>query len=211
MRIGIFGGTFDPVHLGHLILAEQCRAQAHLDRVWFMPAAHPPHKSGPGLTRFEQRCEMLELATAGHSAFQVVRIEKDLPPPSYTANTLAELSRLHPEDQFDLIMGSDGLPDLPGWHQPQQVIERAGLIVVPRPGVMLWTAERLATALGLDVAMVRLRFVACPLIEISSRELRRSIADGMSIRYMVPRAVEEYIRDRKLYSSSSSERGGDNS
>ena len=77
----------------------------------------------------------------------------------------------------------------------------AGLVVVPRPGVMLWTAERLATALGVDVAAVRLQFVACPMIEIASRELRRAIADGMSIRYMVPRAVEEYIRDRKLYAA----------
>jgi nicotinate-nucleotide adenylyltransferase len=201
MKIGIFGGTFDPVHLGHLILAEQCRAQAHLDQVWFLPAAHPPHKPGPGLTRFEQRCEMLELATAGHPAFRLERLEKDLPPPSYTSETLRELCRRHPEDQFDLLMGSDGLPDLPGWHEPRQVIERAGLIVVPRPGVMLWTADRLATALGLNLSQVRLRFVACPLIEISSRELRRSIADGMSIRYMVPRAVEEYIRDRKLYNN----------
>lgn len=199
MRIGIFGGTFDPIHMGHLILAEQCRTQASLDEVWFMPAAHPPHKSGATLTRFEQRCEMIELAIAGHSSFKVDRIEKELPPPSYTAETLAELTRRHPADSFFLLMGSDGLPDLPGWYEPRQVIGRAGLVVVPRPGVMLWTAERLATALSVDVSSVRLQFVACPMIEIASRELRRAMADGMSIRYMVPRAVEEYIRDRKLY------------
>ena len=98
-------------------------------------------------------------------------------------------------------MGSDQLPGPAGWYEPRRVIERAGLVVVPRPGVMLWTAERLAAALGVDVSAVRLRFVACPMIEIASRELRRAIADGMSIRYMVPRAVEEYIRDRKLYSA----------
>ena len=199
MRIGIFGGTFDPIHMGHLILAEQCRDQAGLDQVWFMPSAHPPHKADRPVTRFEQRCEMLELAIAGHAAFRVERLEKDLPPPSYTAETLAELSRRHPTDEFFLLMGSDQLPDLPMWHEPLRVIEQAGLIVVPRPGVMLWTAERLATALGVDISQVRLRFVACPMIEIASRELRRAIADGMSIRYLVPRAVEEYIRDRKLY------------
>ncbi len=199
MRIGIFGGTFDPVHMGHLILAEQCRTQAALDQVWFMPSAHPPHKAGQTVTRFEQRCEMIELAIAGHSAFRVERIEKELPPPSYTSETLAELHGRQPTDEFFLLMGSDGVPDLPGWHEPQRVIERAGLVVVPRPGVMLWTAERLATALAIDVSAVRLRFVACPMIEIASRELRRAIIDGMSIRYMVPRAVEEYIRDRKLY------------
>jgi nicotinate-nucleotide adenylyltransferase len=201
MRIGIFGGTFDPVHMGHLILAEQCRTQAALDEVWFMPAAAPPHKAGSNLTRFEQRCEMIALAIAGHPSFKVERIEKDLPPPSYTAETLAELQRRHPADEFFLLMGSDGLPDLPLWYEPRKVIERAGLVVVPRPGVMLWTAERLALALGVDVSAVRLRFVACPMIEIASRELRRAMADGMSIRYMVPRAVEEYIRDRKLYTA----------
>jgi len=201
MRIGIFGGTFDPVHMGHLILAEQCRTQAALDQVWFMPSAHPPHKAGQAVTRFEQRCEMIELAIAGHPAFRVERVEKELPPPSYTSETLAELHRRQPGDEFYLLMGSDGLPDLPGWHEPRRVLELAGLVVVPRPGVMLWTPDRLATALGIDVAAVRLRFVACPMIEIASRELRRAIVDGMSIRYMVPRAVEEYIRDRKLFTS----------
>ncbi|MBA4063016.1 MAG: nicotinate (nicotinamide) nucleotide adenylyltransferase [Isosphaera sp.] len=199
MRVGVFGGTFDPVHMGHLILAEQCRDQAALDEVWFVPSAHPPHKADKAVTRFEQRCEMLELATAGHPAFRVERVERDLPPPSYTAETLAELRRLHPDDEFSLLMGSDSVPDLPGWHDPRRVVSQAGLVVVPRPGVMLWTAERLATALGVDVSEVRLRFVACPMIEIASRELRRAVADGLSIRYLVPRAVEEYVRDRKLY------------
>jgi nicotinate-nucleotide adenylyltransferase len=201
MRIGIFGGTFDPIHMGHLILAEQCRDQARLDQVWLMPSAHPPHKADRPVTRFETRCEMLELAIAGHAAFRVERIERELPPPSYTAETLAELGRRHAADEFFLLMGSDQLPDLPSWHEPRRVIERAGLVVVPRPGVMLWTAERLAIAMEVELSAVRLRFVACPMIEIASRELRRAIADGMSIRYMVPRAVEEYIRDRKLYST----------
>ena len=198
--IGLFGGTFDPVHMGHLILAEQCRAQADLDEVWFLPSYHPPHKAAKEITRFDQRCEMIELATAGHPSFKVERIEKELPPPSYTAETLSELRRRHPEHELFLLMGSDQLPDLPLWYEPRRVVEQAGLVVVPRPGVMLWTADRLATALGVDAAAVRLRFVACPMIEIASRELRRAVADGMSIRYMVPRAEEEYVRERKLYS-----------
>ena len=201
MRIGIFGGTFDPVHMGHLILAEQCRDQAKLDEVWFLPSYIPPHKAGAGVTRFEQRCDMLDLAVAGHPAFRIDRIEKELPEPSFTARTLAELHTRHPGSEFFLLMGSDCLPDLPSWYEPRQVIELAGLVVVPRPGVMLWTAERLAKALGVDVSAVRLRFVACPMIEIASRELRRAVADGMSIRYMVPRAVEEYVRERKLYTA----------
>ena len=201
MRIGIFGGTFDPVHMGHLILAEQCRDQAKLDEVWFLPSYIPPHKAGAGVTRFEQRCDMLDLAVAGHPAFRIDRIEKELPEPSFTARTLAELHARHPGNEFFLLMGSDCLPDLPSWYEPRQVIELAGLVVVPRPGVMLWTAERLAKALGVDVSAVRLRFVACPMIEIASRELRRAVADGMSVRYMVPRAVEEYVRERKLYTA----------
>jgi nicotinate-nucleotide adenylyltransferase len=199
MRIGVFGGTFDPVHLGHLILAEQCRDQAGLDEVWFLPSYHPPHKAAAAVTRFEQRCDMLELAVAGHPHFRIERIEKELPPPSYTAETLAELRRRHPGDEFFLLMGSDGLPDLPQWYEPRLVIELAGLVVIPRPGVMLWTADRLAKALGVPLGEVRLRYVACPMIEIASRELRRAVADGMSVRYLVPRAVEEYLRDRKLY------------
>ena len=201
MRIGIFGGTFDPVHMGHLILAEQCRDQAKLDEVWFLPSYIPPHKAGAGVTRFEQRCDMLDLAVAGHPAFRIDRIEKELPEPSFTARTLAELHARHPGNEFFLLMGSDCLPDLPSWYEPRRVIELAGLVVVPRPGVMLWTAERLAKALGVDVSAVRLRFVACPMIEIASRELRRAVADGMSVRYMVPRAVEEYVRERKLYTA----------
>jgi nicotinate-nucleotide adenylyltransferase len=201
MRIGIFGGTFDPVHMGHLILAEQCRAQAQLDQVWFVPNALPPHKAS-GVTRFEQRCEMIELAIAGHGAFRVDRIEQERSEPSFTAITLQRLHERHPGTEFSLLLGSDCLPDLPGWYEPRRVIELASLVVVPRPGVMLWTAERLARAMGVEVSAVRLRFVACPMIEIASRELRRAMADGMSIRYMVPRSVEEYIHDRKLYTVS---------
>lgn len=199
MRIGIYGGTFDPVHVGHLILAEQCRDQAGLDEVRFLPSYHPPHKASAAVTRFEQRCDMLELATAGHPHFRIERIEKELPPPSYTADTLAELHRREPGNEFFLLLGADCLPDLPGWYQPLRVVEQAGLVVVPRSGVILWTAERLAKALGVEAGRVNVRYVSSPMIEISSRELRRAVADGLSIRYLVPRAVEEYIRERKLY------------
>jgi nicotinate-nucleotide adenylyltransferase len=201
MRVGIFGGTFDPVHLGHLILAEQCRVQARLDEVWFVPSHSPPHKD-KNVTRFEQRCDMLELAVAGHHpAFRIDRTERDLEPPSYTVRTLDHLHARHPGTEFFLLLGSDCLPDFPGWFEPHRIVALAGLVVVPRPGVMLWTADRLALALGVGVSAVRFQLVACPPIDLASRELRRSVADGLSIRYMVPRAVEEYIRERKLYTA----------
>ena len=199
-RIGLFGGTFDPVHVGHLILAEQCRTQAGLDAVWFLPSYRPPHKTDKPVTRFEQRCDMLALALAGQPAFRVEPIEKELPPPSYTAETLRELRERHPGHEFHLLLGADSLIDLPTWYEPLKVVERAGLVVVPRPGVMLLTAEMLASALGLPgAAGVRLRVVSSPAVDVASRDLRRLVGGGHSIRYLVPRSVEEYVRERKLY------------
>src|SRR5262245_40434030 len=111
MRIGVFGGTFDPVHYGHLILAEQCREQGRLDQVWFLPAPWPPHKDVEALTRYEQRLEMLQLALAGNPALAINEIEREREGPSYTVDTLAELHRRHPEHDFFLLVGSDMLRD----------------------------------------------------------------------------------------------------
>jgi len=199
MRIGIFGGTFDPVHLGHLIVAERCREDAGLDEVWFLPSYQPPHKADRPVTRFDHRAEMLTLATTGQPLFRVDPVEKALPPPSYTAETLAVLRARHPDDEFELVVGGDVLPDLPKWYQPDRVLSQAGLVVVPRPGAPVWTADDLAAALGLPPAAVRMRAVDCPLVDIASREIRRRVAAGRSIRFLVPRGVEEYIREKKLY------------
>src|SRR5437016_6385390 len=121
-RIGIFGGTFDPVHLGHLIVAEQCRQQGRLDQVWFFPAARPPHKQDRPLTPFAQRVEMLALALAGQPSFRVEEMEKDRPGPSYTADTLDEIQRRQPDAGLFLIVGSDTLHDLPYWHEPARIV-----------------------------------------------------------------------------------------
>jgi nicotinate-nucleotide adenylyltransferase len=199
-RIGVFGGTFDPVHLGHLILAEQCREQARLDQVWFVPAARPPHKIERTLTRFDQRAEMLALAIAGQRAFRINELEKDRPGPSYTADTLAELGQAHPEDEFWLLIGSDSVSDLPLWREPGRIIAQAGLIVAGRPGHAVPGAEQLRTMLGLtEESILRYQAVDSPLIDISSRDLRRRVQLGRSIRYLVPRAVECYIHEKRLY------------
>lgn len=199
-RVGIFGGTFDPVHQGHLLLAEQCREQAQLDQVWFVPAARPPHKADQALTPFAQRVEMLALATAGHPAFRIEELERDRPGASYTVDTLETLHARHPDHELFLLLGSDCLPDLPTWREPRRILQLVTLLVVARPGWPLWSDTDLAQALGLPAATsVRQQVAHIPLFEVSSRDLRRRVAAGQSIRYLVPRAVEEYIAGHGLY------------
>jgi nicotinate-nucleotide adenylyltransferase len=196
MRVGLFGGTFDPVHLGHLILAEQCREQGRLDQVWFLPSAHPPHKSQDHLTRFEQRVEMLQLAVAGHEAFRIEEIEKELPAPGYTVKTAVALRQRHPHDDFFLLVGGDSLKDLPGWREPDRLAELVGLLVLPRPGYPTPPEEQLRRT------MPKLRLLVVeepPLVSIASSDLRARVVAGRSIRYLVPRAVEVYIREKGLY------------
>ena len=201
MRVGIFGGAFDPVHVGHLVLAERVRDEAGLGLVRFLPSYKPPHKTDRVLTRFETRCDMATLATTGQPAFVVDAVEKELPPPSFSVNTLRELADRHPGDEFSLVIGADSLHDLPTWYEPRELLKLAELIVVPRPGVELLSAEALAASLGVGPGDVRLRVVACPLMEIASRDLRRRVSEGKSIRYLVPRAVEEFIREKGLYAA----------
>jgi len=211
-RVGVFGGTFDPIHLGHLILAEQCGEEGRLDEVWFVPAANNPYKPDR-LQSFDRRVEMVELAIAGHPAFKVNRVEMEMLeefrrqhpnealPPTYTSDMLVELHRRHPDDELYLLVGSDSLEELPQWHQPQQVVRNAGLLVMLRARYPAPSAEQIRAALALppDVPL-RLRSVQSPpLIDISSHDLRRRVAEGRSIRYLVPRAVECYIHEKRLY------------
>jgi nicotinate-nucleotide adenylyltransferase len=200
MRVGIFGGTFDPIHMGHLLLAEQCREQVPLDQVWFMVSAAPPHKREREVTSFDKRVEMVQLAIAGNPAFQVNEMEKDRKGPSYTAETLAELRAQHPDTEYHWILGSDCLPDLPHWHEPVKVVSQAKLVVVARPGWPAWSAEQLRSALHLPPDYpLHMLLVAAPLVDFASRDLRRRISEGKSIRYFVSPAVLAYIQDKKLY------------
>jgi len=204
MRVGIFGGTFDPVHLGHLILAEQARDQGRLDEVWFLPAPRPPQKEEQSLTRYDQRVEMLQLAIAGQPAFRIDELEKERDGPSYTVDTLAELKRRHPGNELLLLLGGDALADLPNWRDPAGILAQAGLLVMARPGVSLLDAEQLRQRIALPAGVaVSLQFLQTPQIDIASRDLRRRVREGRSIRYLVPRAVEMYIAHHKLYASES--------
>jgi nicotinate-nucleotide adenylyltransferase len=200
MRVGVFGGTFDPVHLGHLILAEQCREQGRLDQVLFVPAARPPHKDERDLSPFAQRVEMLSLAISGQPAFRIDELEKDRPGLSYTVETLAHLHRHHPEAELFLLVGGDTLHDLPMWYQPQAIVAQATLLVMARPGATLPSVEELRKSPGLTEEMpLRVQVVDVPLIDIASRDVRSRVRRGSSIRYLVPRAVEAYIQDKHLY------------
>jgi nicotinate-nucleotide adenylyltransferase len=199
-KVGLFGGTFDPVHLGHLILAELCREQACLDQLWFIPAARPPHKREYPLTPFARRVEMLQLAIAGHPAFRVEELENERPGTSWTVQTLQVLTERHPYADWHFIMGSDSLRDLPDWYQPRRIVELARLLIVPRPGYPVVPSDQLKASLGMgSTEEIRLQVVAVPLIDISSTWLRQRARAGNSLRYLVPRAVECYITEKQLY------------
>jgi len=200
MRLGIFGGTFDPVHLGHLILAEQCREQGRLDQVLFVPAARPPHKEERALTPFAQRVEMLSLAVAGHAAFKIDELEKDRAGPSYTVHTLEAIHERHPDAELFLLIGSDALHDLPQWYEPIRILQLAGLLIAARPDWQVLSPPDIRAALRLSAEVpLRTQVVRMPLIDISSRDLRRRAGQNVSLRYLVPRAVEAYIQDKRLY------------
>jgi nicotinate-nucleotide adenylyltransferase len=203
MRLGVFGGTFNPVHLGHLILAEQCREQGRLDQVLFIPAARPPHKQDTELAPYAQRVEMLALATSGNPTFRIDELERDRPGPSYTVDTLSQLRAQYRDAEMFLIIGSDTLRDLPQWYQPVRILELAGLLVVARSGwPVAGEAEVKQTLAVPDSFALRYQKCEIPLIDIASRDVRRRIAQGRSVRYMVPRAVEAYIQDKSLYASA---------
>jgi nicotinate-nucleotide adenylyltransferase len=200
MRLGIFGGSFDPVHFGHLLLAECCREQGRLDQLWFMPAALSPHKREGSAASPSQRVEMLRLATGGHEEFRVSTLEIDRGGISYTVDTLEALHRDEPEVELFLLMGADSLADLPTWREPGRICELASPLVVRRAGAPEPDHAALAPFVSPDrlEALRRLR-IEMPLIDLSASDLRRRAAASQSIRYRTPRAVEKYIEAQGLY------------
>lgn len=200
MRLGVFGGTFDPVHYGHLLLAEQCREQCRLDEVWFVPAGAPPHKAGIVITAGAARAEMLEFAIAGHAPFRVDCRELKRAGPSYTVHTLQELRDEDPARELFFLIGADSLADLPFWFEPRRIAELANLVVVNRGRSTPPDLHALVPHLG-EAAVARMQVVAIPGIDLSSSDMRRRVQQGRSIRFMTPRAVECYIQEQRLYVS----------
>ncbi|MHB8863587.1 MAG: nicotinate (nicotinamide) nucleotide adenylyltransferase [Pirellulaceae bacterium] len=200
MRLGIFGGSFDPVHYGHLLLAESCREQCSLDRVWLLPAAHAPHKQNHRAASARHRVEMLRLALGGHSQIEVSMMEVDRGGVSYTVETLAEIHRQQPDAELFLLMGADTLEDLPHWRAPGRICELAIPVVVRRAGSEEPAYDALAgVAPASRLELFRQFHVTMPILELASSDIRTRVANGQSIRYRTPRAVEKYIETHRLY------------
>lgn len=200
MRLGVFGGSFDPVHVGHLVLAETCRDLAGLDQIWFLPAAMAPHKQTQDATPAKHRLAMLELALAGHSAMIVSALETERGGVSYTVDTLHEIRRRKPDSELFLLMGADSLPELPSWHRAAEICELALPLVVRRPGAAEPDFGVLAELVGAErLDEIRSQQIESPPIGVSSSDIRHRVLQGRSIRYCVPRAVEKYIEANGLY------------
>jgi nicotinate-nucleotide adenylyltransferase len=200
MRLGIFGGSFDPVHYGHLLLAESAREQLALDQVWLIPAAVSPFKIGKEQASAKARLELLELALAGSEHLRASPIEIERGGVSYTIETLTEVARQHAGAALFLLMGADALRDLPSWREPARICELATPAVVRRGGAPEPDFDGLATLVAPGrLAEIRAAQVHMPSIQLSSTDLRTRAAAGQSLRYRTPRAVEKYIETHRLY------------
>jgi nicotinate-nucleotide adenylyltransferase len=184
VRIGVFGGEFDPPHVGHLVIAQEARYRLELDRLLVVPPAAPPHRS-PSAVPAETRMRMAEAAFAGEPDTEISRIELDRPGPSFTVDTLEQLDA--PGVELFLVIGADQLAAIGDWHRPERVRELAALAVAGRPG--------LPPPEGADIVLTS------PLLDVSSSEIRRRIAAGEPVRHLVPDAVLELIRADDLYAN----------
>lgn len=194
MRLGIYGGAFDPVHLGHLLLAESCREQCRLDEVWFVPTRRPAHRPD-SLTPGKERVEMLELAIAGVREFRVSRLELDRDVVSRTVETLREIHQQRPNDELFLLIGADSLRDIMTWKEPEAIAELATITAVNRDTT---AAQQYLSALPESVQR-KVQFVSMPPVGVSATDIRERAASGRSLRFLLPRAVDIYIEQHGLY------------
>lgn len=190
------GGTFDPVHTGHLVIAEEARTRFRLDEVVFVPAAVPPHKHRADVSPAEDRYAMVLLATAGNPRFSVSRVEMERAGPSYTIDTMLEFrKRYGPEAALYFLTGVDAILEILTWHEPEAIIRHCRFIAATRPGYdPAQLTQRLPQAFVAAIDML-----TAPGVDISSSEIRRRVREGASVRYLTPELVEDYIRKRHLY------------
>jgi nicotinate-nucleotide adenylyltransferase len=190
-RIAIFGGCFDPIHLGHLLVAEDVFIKLKLDRLIFIPTFHPPHRPSP-IASYNDRVEMVRRAIAGNHFFTVSRIEANHPGPSYTIQTLARLRILFPQAHLYLLLGYDQYHTIGRWHRPLELTKFAKLVIMSRPGVRrpsLLTGHKPRDIIFLDVIPV----------ELTATLIRERLAKGASVCYLIPTAVADYIYKNRLY------------
>lgn len=204
MRYGIYGGAFDPIHWGHLLLAESCLRQAKLDRVVFVPTGVSPHRNGKNsyIASAEERFEMIESALAGYEEYLISRFETDRRETSFTVDTLRYFKHTFSlvEPELFLLLGADMFNDLPNWHAVDEICRLATPLVVFRAGDNPPYFEGLSGVVSPDrIEEIRQASVRMPQIELSSTEIRRAVAEGNSIRFQVPRTVETYISAHRLY------------
>ena len=198
MNIGVLGGTFDPIHMGHLIIAEEVKARLNLAEVLFVPAGQPRLKADNLISPAEHRVEMVRLAIADEPYFKLSTMEVERAGPTYTVDTMAELKgQLGAGDKLFFILGWDNLAQLPQWREPSRLVRMCRLVPVPRVGYPSPDFNSLEAAIpGLSQSVILLD---TPQIEISSSEIRDRVARGLSIRHLVPEAVDRYIKRHKLY------------
>lgn len=197
MRVGVFGGTFDPIHIGHLVSAEEARVELKLERVVFVPAGLPPHKLDHVMSPVGHRLAMVELAIASNPHFAVSRVDIDRFGPCYTVDTIELLrDEWGPGVEIYFIMGSDSLLDILTWHNPRRLIRLCRFAVVSRPGYQVDLDELDTLLPGLAS---RVQILDAPELAISSTDIQRRVREGLSIKYQVPEAVEDYIYQHGLY------------
>lgn len=200
MRLGIFGGTFDPIHNGHLLLAETFREELRLDEVRFVPAAVPPHKQDDEITAGDKRVEMLKLSVASHPSFRVDTSELSRGGVSYTVDSLRRLREEVPDAEIFFLMGGDSLAEFLTWKEPGEILKLAIPVVARRGSDAPLDWSRLTGLVSEErMALIQRSQFTTPLIEISSTDIRRRCTEGRSIRYRLPRAVEEYVLAQRLY------------
>ena len=207
MRLGIFGGTFDPIHTGHLMAAEAARQELGLDQVLFIPAKAPPHKQGCALAPAEHRLRMVSLAIEGNPHFRVTDMELRRAGTSYTILTLRDLREtLGQNNEFFFVIGSDTISELPTWKEIGRLAELTHFVAIRRPGERIAVTPVLTQALGEAAARALVeQALRVPVVDVSSTDIRRRTASGRSVRYLVPETVRVYIQGNGLYSDLAEE------
>jgi nicotinate-nucleotide adenylyltransferase len=199
VRVGILGGTFNPPHLGHLVCAQEAYRELELDRVMLIPARIPPHKPVEHEPGAEHRLELCRLAVGGDERFAVSELELGRDGPSYTVDTLQELTTQAPQTEFVLIVGGDIAAGLPQWREPERVLKLATLAIAKRRGTARSSVDAALEAVS---GGARARFFSMPGIGVSSTMVRRRVRTGQPIRYLVPDAVSDYIAEHRLYAGA---------